>query len=435
MYGLIKGHMCAFVLLKFGGVGIYELRVAFIKNKIYFINNLIKYAWRVIIMNYGNYGEFGGQYVPKEIKDKLEYVSKEFNSAIKDEKFIEEYNYYLRQYIGRPSPLYYAKNFTKYCDGAKIYLKREDLNHTGAHKINNAIGQALLARRMGLKHIIAETGAGQHGVATATVCSLLNLQCTIFMGVEDVRRQHVNVEKMNLLGASVCSVTRGNGTLKEAVDEALEYFVNNQETFYLIGSAVGPSPYPEMVKYFQKVIGEEARRQVLEQENKLPQAIIACVGGGSNSIGLFSSFLEESDIDIYGVEGAGLGLTTGKHASAIANNKIGILHGMKTYMMQDDEGNVKDAYSISAGLDYPGIGPEHAYLHKTERVFYDAVTDSEAVEAFKLLTKLEGIIPALESSHAIAYVIKIAKKYKKDDVIIVILSGRGDKDLNTILNL
>lgn len=382
-----------------------------------------------------NYGEFGGQYVPQEIREKLEYVEKEFNSAIQDEKFLKEYNYYLRQYVGRPSPLYYAKNFTKYCDGAKIYLKREDLNHTGAHKINNAIGQALLAKRMGLTHIIAETGAGQHGVATATVCSLFGLKCTIFMGDEDVRRQHVNVERMYLLGADVVAVTRGNATLKEAVDEALEYFVSHPETFYLIGSAVGPSPYPEMVKYFQKVIGEEAKNQILDQENKLPNAIIACVGGGSNSIGLFSSFLDKSEIDIYGVEGAGCGLNTDKHASALYNNKIGILHGMKTYMMQDKNGNVKDAYSISSGLDYPGIGPEHAHLHKTRRVFYDAVTDSEAVEAFKLLTKIEGIIPALESSHAIAYAIKIAKKYKKDDIIIVNLSGRGDKDLNTILNL
>lgn len=381
-----------------------------------------------------NYGEFGGQYVPEELKEKLKYVEQEFYSAIKDEKFIKEYNYYLKQYVGRPSPLYYAKNFTKYCDGAKIYLKREDLNHTGAHKINNAIGQALLAKRMGLDHIIAETGAGQHGVATATVCSLLGLKCTIFMGAEDVRRQHVNVEKMHLLGADVVSVTRGNATLKEAVDEALEYFVNNQEAFYLIGSAVGPSPYPEMVKYFQKVIGEEAKKQILDQENKLPEAVVACVGGGSNSIGLFDSFLEDKNVDIYGVEGAGLGLNTNKHASAILNDKIGILHGMKTYMMQDDEGNVRDAYSISAGLDYPGIGPEHAYLYKTGRVYYDAVTDAEAVEAFKLLTRLEGIIPALESSHAIAYAIKIAKKYKKDDVIIVNLSGRGDKDFNTILS-
>ena len=381
-----------------------------------------------------NYGEFGGQYVPEELKEKLKYVEQEFYSAIKDEKFIKEYNYYLKQYVGRPSPLYYAKNFTKYCDGAKIYLKREDLNHTGAHKINNAIGQALLAKRMRLDHIIAETGAGQHGVATATVCSLLGLKCTIFMGAEDVRRQHVNVEKMHLLGADVVSVTRGNATLKEAVDEALEYFLNNQEAFYLIGSAVGPSPYPEMVKYFQKVIGEEAKKQILDQENKLPEAVVACVGGGSNSIGLFDSFLEDKNVDIYGVEGAGLGLNTNKHASAILNDKIGILHGMKTYMMQDDEGNVRDAYSISAGLDYPGIGPEHAYLYKTGRVYYDAVTDAKAVEAFKLLTRLEGIIPALESSHAIAYAIKIAKKYKKDDVIIVNLSGRGDKDFNTILS-
>lgn len=381
-----------------------------------------------------NYGEFGGQYVPQELKGKLNEIEREFKKATEDEGFKNEYLYYLKQFVGRPTPLYFAENLTEYAGGAKIYLKREDLNHTGAHKINNAVGQVLLAKRMNKTHIIAETGAGQHGVATATVCSLFNIKCTIFMGKEDIRRQRVNVEKMKLLGANVKEVTRGEGTLKEAVDEAFEYLLENEEVFYLIGSAVGPSPYPEMVKYFQKIIGEEAKKQIIEQEDKLPKAIIACIGGGSNSIGLFTDFIKEK-VDIYGVEGAGHGLETGKHASAMHNNKIGILHGMKTYIMQDEKGEIKDAYSISAGLDYPGIGPEHAYLKSIGRVKYDSVTDDEAVEAFKILTRKEGIIPALESSHAIAYAIKIAKEYEKDDCIIVNLSGRGDKDVETILKL
>lgn len=381
-----------------------------------------------------NYGKFGGQYVPQELKEKLNEIEKEFEKAKEDKSFNDEYIYYLKQYVGRPSPLYLAKNLTEYAGGAKIYLKREDLNHTGAHKINNTIGQILLAKRMGKTHIIAETGAGQHGVATATVCSLFNVKCTIFMGAEDVKRQMVNVEKMKLLGANVKSVTRGEATLKEAVDEALEYYMNHQDAFYLLGSAVGPSPYPEIVKYFQKIIGEEAKKQILEQDKKLPKAIIACVGGGSNSIGLFNDFLKE-DVEIFGVEGAGKGLDTGKHACAIHDNKVGVLHGMKTYIMQDDKGNVKDAYSISAGLDYPGIGPEHAYLNDTGRVKYDSVTDEEAVNAFKILSRLEGIIPALESSHAIAYALKVAKNYDKTDSIIVNLSGRGDKDVERVLKL
>lgn len=379
-----------------------------------------------------NYGEFGGQYVPQELKEKLNEIEKEFTKAKNDEKFVKEYLYYLKQYVGRPTPLYYAENLSKYAGGAKIYLKREDLNHTGAHKINNALGQALLAKRMNKTHIIAETGAGQHGVATATVCSLFNIKCTIFMGKEDIKRQQVNVEKMKLLGAEVYEVTKGEGTLKEAVDVAFEYLLKHQDVFYLIGSAVGPSPYPEMVKYFQRIIGEEAKKQILEQEGKLPKAIVACIGGGSNSIGLFTDFIKE-DVQIFGIEGAGKGIKTGKHASAIYNNKIGILHGMKTYIMQDDKGNIEEAYSISAGLDYPGIGPEHAYLKSVGRVKYDSITDKEAVEAFKLLCRLEGIIPALESSHAIAYAIKIAKNYKNNDSIIVNLSGRGDKDIE-ILN-
>lgn len=379
-----------------------------------------------------NYGEFGGQYVPQELKEKLNEIEKEFTKAKNDEKFVKEYLYYLKQYVGRPTPLYYAENLSKYAGGAKIYLKREDLNHTGAHKINNSLGQALLAKRMNKTHIIAETGAGQHGVATATVCSLFNIKCTIFMGKEDIKRQKVNVEKMKLLGAEVYEVTKGEETLKEAVDVAFEYLLKHQDVFYLIGSAVGPSPYPEMVKYFQKIIGEEAKKQILEQEGKLPKAIVACIGGGSNSIGLFTDFIKE-EVQIFGIEGAGKGIETGKHASAIYNNKIGILHGMKTYIMQDDKGNIEEAYSISAGLDYPGIGPEHAYLKSIGRVKYDSITDKEAVEAFKLLCRLEGIIPALESSHAIAYAIKIAKNYKNNDSIIVNLSGRGDKDIE-ILN-
>ena len=381
-----------------------------------------------------SYGKFGGQYVPEELKEKLNIIKSEFKKFKKDSDFLKEYHYYLKQYVGRSNPLYFASNLTKYAGGAKIYLKREDLNHTGAHKINNAIGQALLAKKMGKKHIIAETGAGQHGVATATVCSLLGLKCTIFMGCEDVRRQHVNVEKMKLLGADIVAVSRGDGTLKEAVDEAFEYLLKHQDAFYLIGSVVGPEPYPEMVRFFQKVIGEESRRQILKQEGKLPKAVVACVGGGSNSIGLFSGFLKD-DVDMYGVEGAGLGVETGKHASAMIGNTVGILHGMKTFVMADENGMVKEAYSISAGLDYPGIGPEHAYLREIGRVHYDSVTDAEAVLAFKLFSRLEGIIPALESSHAIAYAIKIATKYKKTDCIIVNLSGRGDKDLATIMNL
>ena len=381
------------------------------------------------------FGKFGGQYVPQNLKERLNEIEREFEKAKEDENFKKEYLYYLKQFVGRPTPLYFAENLTKYAGGAKIFLKREDLNHTGAHKINNAIGQVLLAKRMGKTHIIAETGAGQHGVATATVCSLFGLDCTIFMGKEDIKRQKVNVEKMKLLGATIKKVTKGEGTLKEAVDEAFEYLVENDEVFYLIGSAVGPEPYPMIVKEFQKIIGEEAKSQILELENKLPKAIVACVGGGSNSIGLFTDFIKEKDVDIYGVEGAGNGIETGKHAAAIQNNTIGIMHGMKTFIMQDEKGNIKDAYSISAGLDYPGIGPEHAYLASIGRVKYDSVTDNEAVESFKILTKLEGIIPALESSHAISYGIKIAKKYNKEDSIIVNLSGRGDKDIETILNL
>ena len=382
-----------------------------------------------------NYGEFGGQYVPQELKEKLNEIEEEFEKAKNDDNFKKEYLYYLNQYVGRPSPLYFAKNLSDYSKGAKIYLKREDLNHTGSHKINNALGQILLAKRMNKTHIIAETGAGSHGTAVATVCSLFNMKCSIFMGKEDIKRQMPNVERMKILGAEVIEVKEGKGTLKEAVDAAFNYLLKNQDVFYLVGSCVGPSPYPKMVKYFQKIIGEEAKEQILNQEGKLPKAIIACIGGGSNSIGLFTDFIKEKNVDIYGIEAAGKGLNTNQHASAIYNNKIGVLHGMKTYIMQDENGDIREAYSISAGLDYPGIGPEHAYLKSIGRVKYDSITDKEAIESFKLLCRLEGIIPALESSHAIAYAVKIAKNYSKDDSIIVNLSGRGDKDLFTILNI
>ena len=383
----------------------------------------------------GKFGEFGGSYVPQELNERLDEIKKVFEEIKDDKEFKDEYLYYLKYFVGRPSPVYYAKNLTVVAGGAKIYLKREDLNHTGAHKINNAIGQVLLARKMGKTHIIAETGAGQHGVATATVCTLFKMKCTVFMGKEDIRRQKVNVEKMKLLGAEIKEVTRGEGTLKEAVDEAFEYLVNNNDVFYLIGSAVGPEPYPEMVKYFQKIIGEECKIQIKEIENKLPKAVVACVGGGSNAIGMFTDFVKENDVELFGVEGAGLGIESGKHASAISNNKVGIMHGMKTFIMKDDNGKIKDAYSISAGLDYPGIGPEHAFLSSIGRVKYDSVTDKEAVDTFKLVTKEEGIIPALESSHAICYALKIAKNYKKDDIIVVCLSGRGDKDMEQILSM
>ena len=381
------------------------------------------------------FGRFGGQYVPQELKIRLKEIERKFNELKENSEFVEKYLYYLKHFVGRPTPVYLAENLSEYAGGGKIYLKREDLNHTGAHKINNAIGQVLLAKELGKTHIIAETGAGQHGVATATVCSLFNIKCTIFMGIEDIKRQKVNVEKMKLLGAKVKEVTVGEGTLKEAVDVAFEYLKEHEDVFYLIGSAVGPKPYPEIVKFFQKIIGEETKRQIKELENKLPKAVIACVGGGSNSIGMFTDFVKDKDVDLFGIEGAGLGLETGKHAAAVQNNTIGIMHGMKSYIMQDENGNIKDAYSISAGLDYPGIGPEHAYLHEIGRVKYDTVTDKEAVDAFRLLTRLEGIIPAIESSHAVAYSMKVAKEYKKEDVIVVCLSGRGDKDIDIILGL
>ncbi|MBQ0036736.1 MAG: tryptophan synthase subunit beta [Firmicutes bacterium] len=379
------------------------------------------------------YGQFGGQYVSDGLKIRLDEISKNFEEIKKDPQFKKEYFDYLRDYVGRPSPLDFATRLGDYC-GCKIYLKREDLNHTGAHKINNAIGQALLAKRMGKTHIIAETGAGSHGCATASACAMLDLKCTIFMGKEDMLRQAPNVKRMQLMGAEVVEVTRGNSTLRDAIDEAFDYLMNHEDVFYLIGSAVGPEPYPEMVEYFQKIIGEEAKKQILETENRLPNAIVACVGGGSNAIGIFSDFIDDKDVELYGIEAAGKGIDTKMHASAMSENNISIMHGMKSYFLPDGNGGVRDAYSLSAGLDYPGIGPKHAYLSSINRVKYDSIEDQEAVEAFKLLSKLEGIIPALESSFAVAYAIKLAKTKTKDDIIIINLSGRGDKDLDLILN-
>lgn len=382
----------------------------------------------------GRFNNFGGQYVPETLMNVLKELEVEYEKAIKDEKFYEEYMNYLIDYVGRESPLYYAENMSKELDGAKIYLKREDLNHTGAHKINNAIGQAILAKRMGKKNIIAETGAGQHGVATATVCAKFNLNCKVFMGVEDIKRQSLNVKKMELLGAEVVPVESGSGTLKDAVNEAIRYWVTNAEdTFYIIGSVVGPHPYPTMVRDFQKIIGMEAKRQILEKEARLPDYIVAAVGGGSNAMGIFYPFIEDKEVQLIGVEGAGHGIETGEHSATMSEKKKGVLHGMMTYLLRDDYGNIKEAYSISAGLDYPAIGPEHAYLEEIKRAEYVSATDKEALEAFLYLTKKEGIIPALESSHAVAYAMKLAKSLDKDKIIIINLSGRGDKDLEVIL--
>jgi len=375
-------------------------------------------------------GKFGGSYVPEMLVEPLKELEKQFLKYYKDEEFQKELAYYQKEYIGRKNPLYYAKNLTEYINGAKIYLKREDLNFTGAHKINNTIGQVLLAKRMGKKKIIAETGAGQHGVATATVCALFNMGCKIFMGEKDIKRQELNVFKMRLLGAEVIPATGGEKTLKDAVDEALmEYAKTYEDTFYLLGSVVGPHPYPLMVREFQSIIGKEAKEQILEKESKLPDYLIACVGGGSNAMGLFSEFIENKSVKMIGVEPAGLGLETGFHAATPTTGKVGIIHGFKCYNIQDENGDPLPVYSIAAGLDYPGVGPEHSYFKDTERVSYETATDDEAINAFKKLSELEGIIPAIESSHAIAYTMKFAKNLNKDKIVIINLSGRGDKDL------
>lgn len=381
------------------------------------------------------FNEFGGQYVPENVLKALNELEEEYEKAKNDESFMEEYNYYLKYYTGRPSPLYYAENMTKKLGGAKIYLKREDLNHTGAHKINNAIGQILLAKRMGKKKIIAETGAGQHGVATATVAAKFGMECKIFMGEEDMKRQALNVKKMELLGAEVVPALSGMRTLNDAVNEAIEYWANNvEDTFYLLGSAVGPHPYPTIVRDFQRIIGDEAKEQILKSEGRLPDYIIAAVGGGSNAIGIFTPFIENQEVQLIGVEASGKGVETDLTAATITKGVKGVIHGMMTYVLQDKDGNIAEAYSISAGLDYPGVGPEHAYLADTKRAAYECINDEEAIDAFLDLTKTEGIVPAIESSHALAYAKKLAPTLDKDKIVMVNLSGRGDKDMDSIIS-
>lgn len=381
----------------------------------------------------GRYGNFGGQFVPELLMPALIKLEEAYDKAMQDPDFINELNYYLKQYVGRETPLYHAEQFTKKMGGAQIYLKREDLNHTGAHKINNTIGQALLTKRMGKRKVVAETGAGQHGVATATVCALLDLDCIVFMGEEDIHRQELNVFRMELLGAEVRSVTQGSGTLKDATNEALRYWVSNvNDTHYILGSALGPHPFPKIVRNLQSVIGKETKQQIQEQTGKLPDAVVACVGGGSNSIGMFHPFIEDEEVKMYGVEAAGAGLGTGKHAAALSNGKVGVLHGTLSNLLYNEDGQITEAFSISAGLDYPGVGPEHSHLKEIKRVTYTSVTDEEALEAFQFLSKTEGIIPALESAHAVAYAMKLAKEMKPDETLVICLSGRGDKDVQQV---
>ncbi|MBI1453234.1 tryptophan synthase subunit beta [Acinetobacter sp. FL51] len=381
----------------------------------------------------GFFGKFGGCYMPESLMPALQELEQAFNTIRHKPEFWAEYQHILTDFVGRPSPLFYAKNLTAYTGGARIYLKREDLNHTGAHKINNCVGQILLAKFMGKTRIIAETGAGQHGVATATVCALFKMKCTIFMGETDIQRQQMNVERMKLLGAEVRSVQKGRGTLKDAMNEALRDWISHVDTtYYLLGTGAGPHPYPVMVREFQKIIGLEARNQILLKENKLPDALVACVGGGSNALGLMHPFLEDLNVKMFGVEAGGKGTHTGEHAASICKGQVGVLHGNLTYLLQDLDGQILEGHSISAGLDYPGVGPEHGILFETGRVTYTAVTDQEVVNAFQLLSQQEGIIPALESSHAIAYAIQLAQEMQPEQIIIVNLSGRGDKDLNTV---
>ncbi|WP_020062700.1 tryptophan synthase subunit beta [Bacillus sp. 123MFChir2] len=381
----------------------------------------------------GHYGMYGGRYVPETLMQSVLELEEAYKEAMQDESFQKQLQHYLQTYVGRETPLYFAENLTKYCGGAKIYLKREDLNHTGAHKINNTIGQALLAVRMGKKKVVAETGAGQHGVATATVCALLGLECVIFMGEEDVKRQKLNVFRMELLGAKVERVAAGSGTLKDAVNEALRYWVAHvHDTHYVMGSVLGPHPFPQMVRDFQSVIGEETKKQYAALEGKLPEAVVACIGGGSNAMGMFYPFVQEEEVALYGVEAAGKGIHTEKHAATLTKGSVGVLHGSMMYILQNEEGQIQEAHSISAGLDYPGVGPEHSLLKDIGRVSYHSITDEEALHAFQLLTKKEGIIPALESSHAVSYALKLAPTMKSDEGLVICLSGRGDKDVESI---
>lgn len=381
----------------------------------------------------GHFGIYGGRYVPETLMPALKELEQAYAHYKHDREFKQEFQYYLREYVGRPSPLYYAEKLTRQLGGAKIYLKREDLNHTGAHKVNNTIGQGLLAKRMGKQRVIAETGAGQHGVATATIAALFGMQCEVFMGSEDTRRQALNVFRMKLLGADVTPVEAGTATLKDAMNEALRDWVTNiRTTFYVIGTVAGPHPYPMMVRDFQAVIGQEAKKQHKKLEGRLPDVLVACVGGGSNAMGLFYPFLKDSAVRLVGVEAAGHGIASGAHAAPLCAGKPGILHGQRSYLLQDANGQVANAHSISAGLDYPGVGPEHAWLKDTGRAEYVSVTDDEALEAFQRLTREEGIMPALESSHAIAQTLKLAPTLPKEQTIVVCLSGRGDKDIHTV---
>ena len=382
------------------------------------------------------FGPFGGQYVPETLVPALDELEEAYLASLGDPTFSDEMAPLLRDYVGRPSPLYFAPRITESLGGAKVYLKREDLNHTGAHKINNALGQVLLARRMGKRRIIAETGAGMHGVATATAAALFGLECVVYMGEEDVHRQAANVARMDLLGAKVVSVMSGTRTLKDAVNEAIRDWVTNvEDSFYVIGSVMGPHPYPLMVRDFQKIIGEEAKAQILEKEGRLPDQVVACVGGGSNAMGIFHAFVEHPEVALVGVEAAGRGVETGLHAATISAGKPGVLHGSYSYVLCDGDGQIQPAHSISAGLDYPGVGPEHSHLAETGRASYVSATDDEAVEAFRRTCRLEGIIPALESSHALAHVYRSAGSLPKDSIVLVNLSGRGDKDMDTILSL
>lgn len=384
-------------------------------------------------MSKGRYGIHGGQYIPETLMNEIHKLEESYEFYKNDVEFNNELNKLLAEYAGRPSLLYYAEKMTKDLGGAKIYLKREDLNHTGSHKINNVLGQVLLARKLGKTRVIAETGAGQHGVATATAAALLGLECEIFMGKEDTERQALNVYRMKLLGAKVNAVTSGTMTLKDAVNEAMREWVSRvEDTHYVLGSVMGPHPFPMIVRDFQSVISKEARQQILDKEGKLPSAVVACVGGGSNAMGMFYNFIQDKDVELIGCEAAGLGVNTEKNAATIANGSLGIFHGMKSYFCQNDEGQIAPVYSISAGLDYPGIGPEHANLHDIGRAEYVPVTDEEAVAAFEYLARTEGIICAIESAHAVAHVMKIAKNYSRDDIIIICLSGRGDKDVAAI---
>ena len=380
-----------------------------------------------------HYGIFGGQYIPEALMPVLHELEKAYLEAKADPAFQAELDDLLKNYIGRESPLYHAKRLSEYCGGAQIYLKREDLNHTGAHKVNNTIGQALLAKRMNKHRLIAETGAGMHGVATATVAALLGMECDVFMGAVDVARQAPNVQRMHALGARVVAVESGSATLKDAMNEAIRYWADHcDDTFYCIGTVAGPHPYPAMVRDFQSVIGKEARRQCLERTGRLPDEVIACIGGGSNAMGLFAGFIDDASVKLTGAEAGGEGIASGRHAASINGGRVGVLHGCKTYLLQDSEGQITETHSVSAGLDYPGVGPEHSYLVDTGRAQYTVINDDEAIAAFDLLSRLEGIIPALESSHAVAQALKTAPQYGKDNIIIVNLSGRGDKDMESV---